>query len=222
MFGGDLLPAVVSAGADRRTVRPGGRTPTACANCRSPRRAGRSSIAKASRSPPAWSPTRCRSCPRRCRPPGHPRLELYRRLGALLGDERRHIEALVIKGRTALPYAPVTIKTAAGPGRADRARRAPERIPRRHPAARLDPLLSVRGDGRAGARLRRPGLRTRAEEARLQGRQAGHGRRPGRARVLLRPLSARARRACSACRSTPQAIPSPRACSRRCRRPATA
>jgi penicillin-binding protein 2 len=49
-------------------------------------------------------------------PAGHPRLELYRRLGALLGLSAGHIEALVIKGRTALPYAPVTIKTAAGPG----------------------------------------------------------------------------------------------------------
>jgi penicillin-binding protein 2 len=49
-------------------------------------------------------------------PAGHPRLALYRRLGALLGMSAGHIEALVIKGRTALPYAPVTIKTAAGPG----------------------------------------------------------------------------------------------------------
>jgi penicillin-binding protein 2 len=49
-------------------------------------------------------------------PAGHPRLQLYRRLGALLGMSAGHIEALVIKGRTALPYAPVTIKTAAGPG----------------------------------------------------------------------------------------------------------
>ncbi|HTR73145.1 MAG TPA: penicillin-binding transpeptidase domain-containing protein, partial [Solirubrobacteraceae bacterium] len=45
-----------------------------------------------------------------------PRLELYRRLGRLLGMSPAHIQALVIKGRTALPYAPVTIKTAAGPG----------------------------------------------------------------------------------------------------------
>jgi len=49
-------------------------------------------------------------------PAGRPRLELYRRLGALLGMSAGHIEALVIKGRTALPYAPVTIKTAAGAG----------------------------------------------------------------------------------------------------------
>jgi len=49
-------------------------------------------------------------------PAGRPRLELYRRLGALLGMSAGHVEALVIKGRTALPYAPVTIKTAAGPG----------------------------------------------------------------------------------------------------------
>lgn len=49
-------------------------------------------------------------------PPGRPRLALYRRLGVLLGMSAAHIEALVIKGRTALPYAPVTIKTDAGRG----------------------------------------------------------------------------------------------------------
>ena len=47
-------------------------------------------------------------------PPGAPRLRLYRRLGALLGMSARRIEALVIKGRTELPYAPVTIKTREG------------------------------------------------------------------------------------------------------------
>ncbi len=49
-------------------------------------------------------------------PAGRPRLALYRRLGALLGMSAQHVEALVIKGRTALPYAPVTIKTDAGRG----------------------------------------------------------------------------------------------------------
>src|SRR3984893_14302861 len=49
-------------------------------------------------------------------PRGAPRLGVYRRLGALLGMSPRRIEALVIKGRTALPYAPVTIKTDAGQG----------------------------------------------------------------------------------------------------------
>ncbi|HWY19356.1 MAG TPA: penicillin-binding protein 2 [Solirubrobacteraceae bacterium] len=49
-------------------------------------------------------------------PAGAPRLELYRRLGALLGMSAAHVEALVIKGRTALPYAPVTIRTDAGHG----------------------------------------------------------------------------------------------------------
>jgi penicillin-binding protein 2 len=47
-------------------------------------------------------------------PEGHPRLALYRRLGTLLGMSARHIEALVVKGRTSVPYAPVTIKTDAG------------------------------------------------------------------------------------------------------------
>jgi len=49
-------------------------------------------------------------------PAGRPRLRLYRRLGRLLGMSGAHIEALVVKGRTALPYAPVTIKTDAGRG----------------------------------------------------------------------------------------------------------
>ncbi|HEY2215885.1 MAG TPA: penicillin-binding transpeptidase domain-containing protein, partial [Solirubrobacteraceae bacterium] len=49
-------------------------------------------------------------------PAGAPRLHLYRRLGRLLGMSGPHIQALVIKGRTALPYAPVTIKTDAGRG----------------------------------------------------------------------------------------------------------
>jgi penicillin-binding protein 2 len=47
---------------------------------------------------------------------GPPRLALYRRLGRLLGMSPAHIQALVIKGRTSVPYAPVTIKTDAGRG----------------------------------------------------------------------------------------------------------
>jgi penicillin-binding protein 2 len=49
-------------------------------------------------------------------PAGSPRRALYRRLGGLLGLSPRRIEALVIRGRTAVRYAPVTIKTDAGPG----------------------------------------------------------------------------------------------------------
>jgi penicillin-binding protein 2 len=49
-------------------------------------------------------------------PAGHPRLRLYGRLGALLGMSPTHIQALVERGRTAVPYAPVAIKTDAGPG----------------------------------------------------------------------------------------------------------
>jgi penicillin-binding protein 2 len=49
-------------------------------------------------------------------PKGAPRLALYRRLGHLLDLSPGHIQALVIRGRTAVPYAPVTIKTDAGPG----------------------------------------------------------------------------------------------------------
>ncbi len=49
-------------------------------------------------------------------PAGHPRLELYRRLGRLLHMSAAHIQALVIHGRNEVPYAPVTIQTDAGPG----------------------------------------------------------------------------------------------------------
>jgi penicillin-binding protein 2 len=49
-------------------------------------------------------------------PAGRARVDLYRKLGRLLGMTGPHIQALVIKGRTALPYAPVTIKTDAGRG----------------------------------------------------------------------------------------------------------
>jgi penicillin-binding protein 2 len=49
-------------------------------------------------------------------PAGASRLALYRRLGALLGMSGQHVEALVVRGRSAVPYAPVTIKTDAGKG----------------------------------------------------------------------------------------------------------
>ena len=49
-------------------------------------------------------------------PAGAPRMALYRRLGRLLGMSPAHVQALVIRGRTQLPYAPVTIKTDAGAG----------------------------------------------------------------------------------------------------------
>jgi penicillin-binding protein 2 len=49
-------------------------------------------------------------------PEGARRRELYRRLGALLGLSPRLVQELVARGSTAVPYAPVTIKTDAGPG----------------------------------------------------------------------------------------------------------
>jgi penicillin-binding protein 2 len=49
-------------------------------------------------------------------PPGAPRLALYRKLGRLLGMSAAHIEAVVVRERSAVPYAPVTIKTDAGAG----------------------------------------------------------------------------------------------------------
>ena len=49
-------------------------------------------------------------------PAGSARLALYAKLGRLLGMSPAHVQALVIRGRTQLPYAPITIKTDAGPG----------------------------------------------------------------------------------------------------------
>jgi penicillin-binding protein 2 len=49
-------------------------------------------------------------------PAGAPRRALYRKLGRLLGMSAAHIEAIVVTKRLAVPYAPVTIKTDAGPG----------------------------------------------------------------------------------------------------------
>jgi penicillin-binding protein 2 len=49
-------------------------------------------------------------------PAGAPRLALYRRLGRLLGMSPARIEAIVVRERHAVPYAPVTIKTDAGRG----------------------------------------------------------------------------------------------------------
>jgi penicillin-binding protein 2 len=49
-------------------------------------------------------------------PAGPARDALYRRLGGLLQMSPHRIEALVERGRTAVRYAPVTIRTDAGPG----------------------------------------------------------------------------------------------------------
>jgi penicillin-binding protein 2 len=49
-------------------------------------------------------------------PAGHQRIALYRRLGRLLGMSAAHVEAIVVRERQAVPYAPVTIKTDAGRG----------------------------------------------------------------------------------------------------------
>ena len=135
---------------------------------------------------------------------------LFDRLAPVIGLSPRLIDERVIAGIAALPYAPVTIKTDAGRGRADGARRAPERIPRRRPAAGLDPRLPLRRDGGAGARLCRPGHRRKLKLHPFRGRQAGDRGRPGRPGVLLRPLPARQIPECGACRSTRPAKPSPR------------
>ena len=127
-------------------------------------------------------------------PAGHPRLALYRRLGALLGMSAAHIQELVIKGRKAVPYAPVTIKTDAGRG----VLTVLAEQQSRYPGVTQQPV-SIRtypyGEMAANV-LGYVGQVSEAEleAARVRGRPAGDGRRPGRARVLLRPLPARPRR----------------------------
>ena len=110
----------------------------------------------------------------------------------------------------------MTIKTDAGAGRADGARRAGQtEFPGRRPAAGLDPLLPVRRNGRPGARLRRAGLRSRAQAE-------GLPRRRTRARSSARKGSSTTTTATcgatpgsSAWRSTPTAIRCPAASRRR-------
>ena len=60
-------------------------------------------------------PTRCRSCPPRCRRRGRRASPSTASSVALLGMSAAHIEAIVVNERLAVPYAPVTIKTDAGP-----------------------------------------------------------------------------------------------------------
>ena len=108
-----------------------------------------------------------------------------------------------------MPYAPVTIKTDAGRGvltvLAERQSEFPG-VTQQPVSIRAYPYgeMAAQVLGYVG-QVSEAG----AEAARLPRRQAGHGRRPGRARVLLRPLPARRRRASSASRSTPPATRSP-------------
>ena len=81
-----------------------------------------------------------------------------------------HIEQLVIKGRTSLPYAPVTIKTDAGRGvLTELAERQSE-----YPGVTQQPVsLRTYPYGEMAANvlgLCRPGLRKRSRTARVQGR----------------------------------------------------
>ena len=162
---------------------------------------GRSSTATARRWSPAGSPTRSRSCPRRCPRPARPRLALYVKLGRLLGMTPGHVQALVIRGRTELPYAPITIKTDAGPGvltvLGERASQFPGVLQkpvsiRDYPWGEMAAqVLGYVGD------VSKP-----AQDEGLPRGPAGHDRGPGRARVLLRPLSAWHPRDANAWRST--------------------
>ena len=109
---------------------------------------------------------------------------LYHRLGGLLGMSAAHIEQLVIKGRTAVPYAPVTIKTDAGQGVLTvLAERQSE-----YPGVTQQPV-SIREYpyGEMAAHVLGYVGQVSEEELKLARSKAcsGNGRRPGRARVLL-------------------------------------
>ena len=113
--------------ANSTSSRP---TSTACATCRSPRRAGEILDREGQRDRRrAARPTPCRSCPRRCRRRAPRARRSTGASDACCGMSPRRIEAIVERGADAVRYAPVTIKTDAGRGRADRARRAPDEFP---------------------------------------------------------------------------------------------
>ena len=163
MFGVIFFRAVVPAGALRRTVRPAGqRQPrprpadpgAARADPRPRRPADRRRAAR---------PTRCRSCRRRCRRRARRAWRCTAASAALLGMSAapRSRRSSCAAARPC-PYAPVTIKTDAGPGVLTVLGERQNEFPGRRPAAGLDPRLPLRRDGRAGARLRRPDLRTGA------------------------------------------------------------
>ena len=116
---------------------------------------------------------------------------LFSRLSRLLGMAAREIDEQVVRGMSAVVYAPVTIKTDAGPGVlteiGERANEYPGVI--QQPVSLRD--YPYGRNGRERARLRRLRLQARAQEEGLPRRHSGDDRRSGRARVLLRPLPAR-------------------------------
>ena len=114
----------------------------------------------------------------------------------------------MIKGRRAAALRARDDQDRRRPRRAHRARRAPERIPRRASSSRSRSAAYPYGEwprrcSATSGRSPKTELKLRA----FRGVAAGHRRRPGRSRVLLRPLPAGRRRASSTSRSTPPAIP---------------
>ena len=95
-------------------------------------------------------------------PAGRPRLAVYRRLGALLGDEPAAHPGARGEGAHRCALCARDDQDRRRAGCADGARRASERISRGGPATGVDPRLSLRRNGGTGARLRRRGLQKRA------------------------------------------------------------
>ena len=116
---------------------------------------------------------------------------LFDRLGRVIGISARTIDERVVEGIAATPYAPVTIKTDAGRGVLTVLGERQNEYPGRRAAAGLDraPTRTAKWPRRCSATSGRSPKR--AQDARLPRRAAGHDRRPGGSRVLLRPLPAR-------------------------------
>ena len=117
--------------------------------------------------------------------------ELFRRLGRVIGMSPRTIEERVVEGMATTPYAPVTIKTDAGTGPltvlGERQNEFPGVVQepvsiREYPYGEM----AAQVFGYVGQVTE-----TELKTAGVPRRAARHGRRPGRARVLLRPLPAR-------------------------------
>ena len=117
------------------------------------------------------------------------------RLGALAHMSPRQVRRTMHEQLKVAAGAPVTLRRDVGYDLVYYLQENQDRFPGVAGAARLRPPLPGRDAGRARARQRRRGQRRTAERAALPQAAAGRRGRPGRGRVHLRPLPARAARA---------------------------
>ena len=117
------------------------------------------------------------------------------RLGELTHMPLRQVRRTIAEGQKVAPGAPVTLRRDVGDDLVYYLQENQARFPGVDGAAGLRPPLPGGDPRRAHARQRRRGQRGAAEGAALQGPRAGGRDWPGRGRVQLRPLPARASRA---------------------------